>query len=294
MPTMKSKVVIVVSFIFVVGTLAWALYGYSPSKSSTAPNGQDRTQVSGNEESVSQEVGKRRRDQSSAGYAGVADLAPADVVVAIENGATVREAIEAQSVNGVLQSEAAAELARQAAYACSGPMDPYRHADSDISVDVSRAWAIARLIELCVDFDAQQFSYDKRRPSPQVVAKTAGKEAALAAAAQNLSESASMVELVDSVQFLVENNALPSEAISPEFRELGLQDVLDTSTRAASLIACDEFGGCGPQSLEVAVMCAHVGCNEGLGYREALRVGLPDRDYQRTMALYRWMKSQRR
>lgn len=215
------------------------------------------------------------------------------VQTAIENGSSLAAALKAQSTDGRIESEAQANLAFMAANCHASPnLTP---ADSDgFEFDDTRAWAIARLIEICAGYDPKQFKVTLNRPNLMASVRTNGWPATETMASETIATSGVAIDVFTAGQLMMENNVFPYDEVLPGMKEnYGPEEITKAWLRASTLATCDKVGGCGTNSFEVAVLCAEVGCKENLNLAQALEQRLPASDYRAAMAMYAWLNRRR-
>ncbi len=159
-----------------------------------------------------------------------------------------------------------------------------------------RDWAIARTLDLCLGFNAQQ--YDLEPPFRAGVVEVnirEGKEAAVQQALQDIVTAERRIFLVQAGRFLFENNAFPYAEVYPGAgQRFGLLDLTKAWDLAVDLVLCREQGPCGPNSVQVLIFCRDFGCPQGLDLMAAYRRDLPPYLFQLVEAFEKWLTAQRR
>lgn len=178
-------------------------------------------------------------------------------------------------------------------FVCSQDPDSLR-AVSSTRPDLTRAWAIDRIIALCKDFDANQYKVPPAETNLAMALRKEGTKAATQQAMQQIAVAPNQTALAEAGNILVETGKLPLDEIpDTDLSRLGDNEILIAWTHASSLVVCQESGGCGPNSLATVAFCANVGCPEGTDFQSALKLRLSAQEYQAAMALNKWINNRR-
>jgi len=215
------------------------------------------------------------------------------VVVAVENGASLMSALKAHAVDGRIESEAQANLALLGGNCHEAPnLAPV--ASDGFYFDDTRAWAIARQLEICAGYDPKQFRVTLARPDLIGSNWAQGWAATENLATESIATSGIMLDVFTAGQLMMENDAFPFDQVLPGMqKEYGPDEIAKAWLRASQLATCDKVGGCGKESFEVVLLCANLGCKQGLNLTQALEQRLPPSDYRATMAMYAWLNRRR-
>lgn len=214
--------------------------------------------------------------------------------VALANGRTMAQALADNSEDGRIRSEAQANLLAMASANCAQAPDLNPVATDGYGFDETRAWAIARIIEICADFDPSRFNVDIDRPNLIAAVQQQGWGVAQPIVTETLERSGIMADVFTAGQLMMENNAFPYDEVMPGMeRDYGLAEIQVAWAQASTLATCDSVGGCGPGSLQVVQVCANVGCPDGLNLRQVLERRLPPGEYRAAMAMYAWLHRRR-
>jgi len=213
--------------------------------------------------------------------------------VAIENGVPLMEALTTHTNDGRIESEAQANLAFLAA-SCHQAPDLTPAQSDGFRFDETRAWAIARLVEICAGYDPKQFKVTVPRPNLMASMRSHGWAGTESIAAETIATSGIVLDVYTAGELMMENDAFPFDEILPGMQQdYGSRELTTAWLHASTLAACDKVGGCGRNSMEVVQVCANVGCKEGLDLVQALEQRLPPPDFRATMAMYSWLSRRR-
>lgn len=187
------------------------------------------------------------------------------------------------------------ELQSMAQTICSQSPDPTDATDPR-HPDNSRAWAVARLLELCEGFHAQALPAGGNDAQGLTqIYKNQGKQAAAHEASRLVRTANDYDSLYAAGQVLLETGSIPLDRILPGHQaRYGPADLMPAWAMAVQLVGCAGALGCGPDSLPTATFCAAAGCVQGVTYEQALRQELPETQLRATIAFQQWILSQRR
>lgn len=179
---------------------------------------------------------------------------------------------------------------------CENELDPLRALDPK-HPDPSRSWAIVRLATLCEDYRTEASTAPPIKSADKSLAETlkrSGPEAAKKEALDVIAEAEDFPSLFTAGTVLLETGGLPLDTIlGSERQNYGNSDLLRAWGVAIQVAECRRGGGCGPNSLPTATICAAAGCKQGISYEQALRQELSSSQYQAAMALAGWIQSRR-
>lgn len=149
-----------------------------------------------------------------------------------------------------------------------------------------RAWAFAKLDAECARFHARRwpdFENGWKDTSPQLlriwVYESEGKATALAY--EGLREDVNSFHLYQSGVWLLERGLFPQQA------EYGLthEQLFHAFDFARRLHQCPPVNGCGPASIQTAVVCSQIGCPPGVSYADAMRGKLTPQQWAAAMRM---------
>lgn len=189
-----------------------------------------------------------------------------------------------------------ADLEMMAQALCLDDPDP-QNALSRKHPDASRAWAVARIVQLCEGFaPSTSPPGDGPNRSQQLVKlmQSGDKDATAAQAKRLVATSEDYSTLMTAGQVLIESGTLPiDQMLGIDASNYGQGDLISAWSVAAQLSTCAGRGGCGPDSLITASFCRSVGCRQGVTFEQAIAQKLPASQYQAAMAFRSWILSQR-
>lgn len=213
--------------------------------------------------------------------------------VAIENRVSLMSALTTHAVNGQIESEAQANLALLAGN-CHETPNLAPATSEGFAFDDTRAWAIARQLEICAGYDPSQFKVTVPRPDLMGSLRKHGWEATKPMVTETIASSGITVDVFTAGQLMMENDSFPFDEVLPGMQKsYGPQEITSAWLRASQLATCEKVGGCGKDSFEVVLVCAKLGCKEGLNLMQALEQRLPPSDFRATVAMYSWLKRRR-
>jgi hypothetical protein len=156
--------------------------------------------------------------------------------------------------------------------------------------DSSRNWATKRLLEICHEFDSRSYQFDFPRDGLISLLREKGEQTAIDASLRALRKESDPSELYSAGQILWEHDRSKLNAILPDGgKAYGDEEIMKAWALATTLLACDDAGGCGPNSLQTVAFCANTGCKSGSSFSQALRQRLPDAEYRAVNSFYNWI-----
>ncbi|KRA44584.1 hypothetical protein [Pseudoxanthomonas sp. Root630] len=225
-----------------------------------------------------------------------ADASAALAHALINNGASVRAAIDqAVGPSRVVNSPELAAMLGTAQSACTDFSDnKASYLSKGQMEDPTRRWATERLAAACHGLDSAEYKIVARTTGIYTVLNERGKGPAVQASLEALRSEASPTELYTAGQVLLENDRARMAAVLPNGgRNYGDHEIVRAWALATTMVACDQYGGCGPNSVETAALCANAGCTPGSNFSQAVQDRLPQSEYQAVTAFYSWVTSLR-
>jgi hypothetical protein len=209
----------------------------------------------------------------------------------LKSGKTVAQALDESMISGD-NSSRAYSLLNTAWVFCRGDYDPVASL-SDKKVDKTRLWAIDRLSKLCEGFEPSKYKFDVR-PSFNPTLYKKDPERAVVLANQAIKSGIETQEIFDAAMMLIENDRIPMNTFLPNEQDYGRADLTMPLVNATSMLACTEADSCDGYALQTLNYCMVHGCVEGSNLHSAYQRNLSPRDYEMTMAIFRWLQAQRR
>lgn len=199
--------------------------------------------------------------------------------------------LERLAPDGIVRDERLANSLVIASSACTQEIDVNPATADGDDFDATRAWAIANMIELCKDFDPTKYKVESGRLSLFRIVKSQGWDASASAVRAAVSNSALVTDITLAGQLMIDNDAFPYDEIMPDVKErYGPPELSRAWGVASHVIACERAGGCGPDSLQVAVLCARVGCQPNKSYSEVVADRMPASEYRLVQAMTNWAR----
>jgi hypothetical protein len=215
----------------------------------------------------------------------------------LNKGASMQTTLEqVAGPGGRINSRELATLVQTTDAACSDVRENSAHyLGQTQQQDPTRSWATTRLMEICHEFDASRYPFDFPKDGLTRVMHEQGDVQAIEASLQAVKKESDPSELYTAGQILLEKDRSKLAAILPNGgRDYGDLEVMKAWALATTMLACNEAGGCGPNSVQTAAFCANTGCQPGSEFSQAIRQRLPESEYRAVNAFYSWMVNQRR
>lgn len=203
----------------------------------------------------------------------------------------LRVQFERLAPDGVIRDERLANILSLASSYCTQTIDTKPATSEGEAFDETRAWAVANLIELCMDFDPSKYKLELEMANLTGMVQRQGWDASASTVRSVVANSAMASEIHVSGLLLMENGAFPYDEIMPDMRgRYGQPELMRAWGVSASVLACERAGGCGSSSLQVAALCARLGCQPGQDYWEVIGERMPSSEYRLIVAMTTWAR----